>query len=86
MGYRELMSIPIRTFWMMNVNAVRLAAESDMRSLSVVLGAQSPENYRHIRTSLELELGEVVEFNIAAIAMRETVDVEGLAKLKLLSM
>jgi hypothetical protein len=86
LGYRELMEIPIRAFWMMNVNAVRLAAESDLRNLTVFSGGHSSENYRAVRDHLELELGEVVKIDPAAASMEEQIDVDGLNRLRLLSM
>lgn len=57
---RELLDLPIRTFWMLNANVDRLSAQQDLRSLSVNLASQSTSNdsVLRLRDALVLELDE----------------------------
>lgn len=40
MSYNEVMSLPIKSFWLMNDNITRVSAVSDMRQLSIMTSAQ----------------------------------------------
>ena len=61
MGYREVMGIPIRAFWLLNENINRLFAETDIRQLSVLASARSSEGAKEMNTNLTIELGEVLK-------------------------
>lgn len=82
LSYGELMSLPIKTFWMLNGNIERIEAQKDMRALTIAVngnaGAQAAQDYRQ---RLVIEVGTVVklEDNPVALAVR---DEEGFAELK----
>lgn len=57
LGYRELMALPIKTFWMLNKNVNRLLAEKDLRALSMAINSQSNEGVTALREKLSEELG-----------------------------
>lgn len=59
MGYREVMCLPIRVFWLLNSNIGRLLAEKDLRELAIVTHSGSEESTRKIRETLIVEMGEV---------------------------
>lgn len=73
------MSLPIRSFWFLNSTVVRLMAEEDMRSLTVVTSAQSTEAMRQTRENLVVELGDVMKIDPIAGAIR---DEQGFQELK----
>ena len=80
MNYREVMGLPIRAFWLLNSNVVRLMAERDLRTLQVASSAQQQgEAISHIRENLVIELGEVVVMDPIASAVR---DQDGFNELK----
>lgn len=58
MGYREVMSLPIRTFWLMNSNVGRVLAERDLRTLTVQQARHGGEAGEAIRKHLLIEMGE----------------------------
>ncbi len=58
MSYRELLSIPIYTFWALAQNTDRLRAEEDLRQLSVVC---SILDSKELFAKLQKERGEVVQ-------------------------
>jgi hypothetical protein len=41
MGFREVMQLPLRTFWSLNRYIDRLRAEEDLRSLQVAVAAST---------------------------------------------
>lgn len=57
MRYRELLELPIRTFWFLNECVNRLEAESNLRKLEVFASAQSVEGYESLRQSLVNQMG-----------------------------
>ena len=75
MSYREVMSLPIRTFWLMSSNINRLFAERDMRLLSVFVAANNSEGMSDKIKELTQELGSVTRFE-------ETLDVNALMLLR----
>lgn len=52
MSFRDVMTMPIRTFWSFANNAVRLQAEEDLRAMDVALSAQSGEFAKELRSRL----------------------------------
>lgn len=52
MSYRDVMTMPIRTFWSFANNAVRLQAEEDLRAMDIALSAQSGEFAKELRARL----------------------------------
>lgn len=58
MGYREVMSLPIRAFWLMNYSVGRVLAESDLRALTVQQASHGGEYGDQVKQSLVIELGE----------------------------
>lgn len=61
MGYREVMGIPVRTFWFLNNTINRVRADEDLRHLTVVNSAQSGEGAKDTRERLIIEMGQVIE-------------------------
>jgi hypothetical protein len=84
MNYKDVLSMPLRTFWMMNKNIDRIMAEADMRMLSVVAYAQSGDGIEDFTKKLRDQVGKIVEIDAAKMAMSETYDREGLLALKAL--
>lgn len=82
MSYRELMKLPIMTFWFMNAQICRIRAENDIRSLGVAASSQSSESITEFRKNLDIEFGDVVTFDSDLIPDFGKLDVEGLAALK----
>lgn len=76
MSYREVMSLPVRTFWLMSGNINRLFAERDMRLLSVTAAVNSSEGMSEKVDELTAEIGRVTRFE-------SVLDVSALEKLKL---
>lgn len=55
----EVMSMPIYRFWLMNSNANRLMAESDLRKLTLAIYSQGGEEAEEYRATLIKEIGMV---------------------------
>jgi hypothetical protein len=64
MGFREVMKLPLRTFWSLNRNVDRLRAEQDLRSLQVSAAAQSAgeggEGIKFLSDHLRGEIGSPI--------------------------
>ena len=60
-GYRETLDLPLRTFWLMSTNVNRIAAENDIRRLSVAGGAGSSDAFKGANEALRAEMGVVVK-------------------------
>lgn len=60
LGYREALSLPIRTFWLMNATVNRLDAEHSLRMLEVMAASRSGEGYEGLRESLLKEMGTMM--------------------------
>lgn len=52
MSLRDVMEMPIRTFWSFANNSVRLKAEEDLQAMDVVLSGQSGEFAKQHREAL----------------------------------
>lgn len=80
-GYRDLLSLPIRFFWTLHINIDRIQAQKDMRSLSLMncafVGGEGAKKYREL---LIMELGDVQE--VKTDPMKEVLDRAALADLK----
>ena len=81
LGYRELLSLPIKTFWRLHANVNRIRAEADIRSFMVSTASQSTEGAK-FRDNLIVEMGEITKTDPIAGAIR---DEEGVARLKRIS-
>lgn len=55
----------------MNSTVVRLMAENDIRSLTVVSSAQASEAVKQVRETLVIEMGDVVKIDPIAGAVRD---------------
>lgn len=82
MPYRDLMAIPIKTFWLLSGNIRRIRAGDDLRRLSTAAAAQSAEGVRECQDRLIIEIGEVIKEPSVAEAVRDEV---GFAELKLMA-
>lgn len=61
LSYGETMSLPIKTFWMLNSNIERIQAQKDMRALTVAVCGQGSEAAKSYRETLVVEIGTVVK-------------------------
>lgn len=59
MNYRDTLSLPIPTFWLLSNNINRLSAEEDIRKLSVSAGAGSDKGFKETNEALRREMGEI---------------------------
>lgn len=57
MSFRDVMEMPLRSFWAFNRNISRIQAENDMRALVVAAAIQSGETYTSTNDRLEKEHG-----------------------------
>lgn len=85
MTYRDVMTLPIRTFWVMNSYVDRLRAEEELRSIDVQVGIQSADGYRQLIDRLHRERGEPAKYSPLAPHLHQR-DEEGVKKLKLMAM
>lgn len=85
MPYEAVMKLPVRVFWTLNRNILRISAERDIRALTLGAAANSKEAYEEYRKRLELEVGEIVREPPAARANQNERDEEGIAFLKMLA-
>ena len=84
MNYREVLALPIRTFWLMSSCINRIQAEFDIRHLSVAASAQSGEGFSDYRKQLVLEIG--MHANPDTPANYDTTrDQEGFSELKMMA-
>lgn len=82
MPYRDLLAMPIKTFWLMSGNIRRIRAGDDLRSLMTAAAAQSPEGARECQERLTIEIGDVIKEPSVMEAVRDEV---GFAELKLMA-
>lgn len=80
MGYREVMDMPIRAFWLMHTNISRCLAERDLRSLTVATVSQDSKAVKEVRERLIIEMGEAGTRRDGPIS--EERDEEGIAFLR----
>jgi hypothetical protein len=86
LGYVGTMTLPIRSFWMMNANIDRLTAQKDMRALTVAVCGQGGEAAQAHREQLILEVGTVVKLDDSPMSAANTArDESGFADLKAMS-
>ena len=79
MPYKDLMAIPIKTFWLMSGNIRRIKAGDDLRNLMTATAAQSAEGIQEYRERLIVDIGEVMKEPSAIDVER---DEAGFAELK----
>jgi hypothetical protein len=87
LSYRDCMTLPMKTFWMLNRNISRVLAEQDLRAFQLAVSTQNGEAASALHTKLlsefdnpyrmdqEAEVAEVIE---------EQRDEAGFAQLKLM--
>jgi hypothetical protein len=78
MSYREVLDMPITAFWAMNAQISRIAAEFDLRCLTVTNAAQGSEAAIKVRENLIVEMGEPIMLNPLAAERDE----KGFSELK----
>lgn len=83
MGYGEVLSLPVRVFWMLNVSINRLMAEEDLRSISVAMMSQSSEGFEVKNKNLVIEMGEMFIVENQS-PLNDVRDEDGFAELKLM--
>lgn len=59
MSYREVMEMPVKTFWAFNAAVGRLQAESELRLIQVIASAQTKLGQEHME-ALRAEYGTPV--------------------------
>lgn len=80
MSYREVMELPIMTFWFMSSVIRRIRADAELRQLAIGVAAQSNgEGVKEFQERLVLEVGTVTN---APAALDTERDEEGFAELK----
>ena len=57
MSFRDVMEMPLRSFWSFNRNISRIQAENDMRAITVAGAVQSGETYTSTNDRLAKEHG-----------------------------
>jgi hypothetical protein len=82
MSYREVLELPIMTFWLMSGNIRRIRADGDLRELVLGAAVQSSEGIKEYQEKLVLELGTVIS---SPAVPDETRDEEGFAELKMMA-
>lgn len=85
MTYRDVMTLPVRMFWVMVDCIDRLRAEEELRVVGVQLGVQSAEGHRQLVERLHRERGEPVTYSPLAPHLHQR-DEEGVKRLKLMAM
>jgi hypothetical protein len=81
MSYLEVMSVPIRAFWLMNFNIDRVQAQGDIRALTVAISGQDGEAAQDYRQKLVLEVGTIVKLEEGSV-LSEKRDEEGFSELR----
>ncbi|WP_431854310.1 hypothetical protein [Azospirillum sp.] len=76
LGYWELMSLPIRAFWLLHRNLDRVTAEEDLRAMTGAICALNGDAYREQAAGLRERIGQVV------LTIDTTYDRQGLLELK----
>jgi hypothetical protein len=89
MSPQEVGALPLKSFWMMAENIDRIAAQSDMRRLTVASAAHlGGEASQSVRNRLEIEKGDIVvldeEEMRQATRLEEKLDAKGLNELRTL--
>ena len=82
-AYRDVLALPVKTFWLLHKNVDRISAERDMRMIMVMGSVQSSEALNGMTASLRKQMGVVVEIDEAAAAVEDAVfDRSGLDSLR----
>lgn len=72
-SHRDVMGLPLKTFWMLDRNISRVQAEEDRRQLRLLLAAQSSDSdvITGLFNNLEAEIGQplhhAAEMEVGAI-------------------
>lgn len=83
MPFRDVLALPIKTFWLLHKNIDRISAERDMRSLMVMGSVQSSEALTSMTENLRKQMGVIVDLDEAAAAVEDAVfDSDGLNALR----
>jgi hypothetical protein len=69
MNYQEVRKLPVETFWMLNKNIDRIAAENDMRAAQIGIQVQSGEGFKDLMDNLRKQLGVVFTYDEGKRAM-----------------
>lgn len=79
---RQVLTMPVRRFWLLNRSVDRIKAEESIQLLKVMAAAQSGETFAQVNDDFRQQMGTVVEFDKAKVAMTAALDKAGLAVLK----
>ncbi|UIN38286.1 hypothetical protein [Methylobacterium oryzae] len=83
MKFRDVMQLPLKTFWLYSKNIDRILSEVDLRQLQLVASATSSEAYGSMQDRLRKQMGLVVKVKDEGKATQEDqLDRAGLADLK----
>jgi hypothetical protein len=77
MGYREVMSMPIRAFWIVSGFVERLQADEAKLNLDVAVSATDPQAAQALMERLNAAAPEPVTLSGHALAQRTAVRDEG---------
>lgn len=84
LSYRELMNLPIKTFWMLNKNIGRLLAEQDLRAMRITAVSQDAQAAKEHAEGLLEEFDNPYKTDGSEL-MHEERDEAGFAELKLMA-
>jgi hypothetical protein len=86
MSYREVMEIPMKTFWMLNRNISRVLAEQDLRAFQLAVSVNSGETATALQAKLLEEFDNPYLMDGAGDApvIDEERDEVGFAQLKMM--
>ncbi len=79
---QQLLAMPLKRFWFLSRSVDRIAAEQDLRLLSIGASVQSGESYKDMVTGLHKQMGKVVIMDEVERAQTEVLDRSGLSSLK----
>lgn len=79
MSFREVMAMPVKSFWLMFSNIRRIRAGDDVRHLMTAAASQSADGVKELQERLVLEIGTVANAPPVVDAQR---DEAGFAELK----
>ena len=79
LGYRELLSIPMRVFWELNNSVHRIQADRDLRELTLRVNVRSDEGVKKLDETLKKQLNAPIKARPGRFAQR---DEEGFERLR----
>jgi hypothetical protein len=83
MAFREVLTLPIQTFWMLHRNVDRVVAEENYKSAIIAASAMGGDGLTTLLEDLRKQMGDVVIVDEAKLAMQEAkLDREGLNSLR----